>query len=107
MSRYQRVLVLILIVCGSPAVHAASPSTGKQVFDHYCAHCHAPGMAYPGTRQLAMRRGRDKAVLEERSDLDAVYVGYVVRHGRMAMPAFVPSDLNAERLEALIEYLTK
>ncbi len=101
------------VVAGLAALFTATvPSfgtelTGKEVFDHYCVHCHGPGNEGAGTLQLARTRGEDKALLTERTDLRPEYIQYIVRHGLKAMPAFVPSDLTDAQLEALADYLTK
>lgn len=103
----KRAWPLALTVCVLAPVGAWGQVEGEQVFERYCAHCHAPGGDRPGTLQLGLTRGADKAVLTERDDLTAEYVRYVVRNGLRSMPAFVPSDLDEERLEALTRYLAR
>lgn len=88
----------------TPAVGAEM--SGKEVFDHYCTHCHGSGDG-PGTLQLSRTRGDDKGLLTERTDLAPDYIEYIVRHGLRSMPAFVPSDLTDARLKALLAFLTK
>lgn len=85
----------------------AAEMTGKEVFDHYCTHCHGSSDG-PGTMQLRRTRPKGQApLLTERTDLRPAYVEYVVRHGLRSMPAFVPSDLTEERLRALAAFLAK
>ena len=85
---------------------AAADMTGKDVFDHYCGACHGTDDG-PGTMQLRRTRGKDQALLTERTNLSADYIEYVVRHGLRAMPPFVPSDLTEAKLKALLAFLAK
>ena len=80
--------------------------TGKEVFDHYCSYCHGSKDG-PGTMQLARTRGKDQALLAERTNLTPAYVEYVVRHGIRSMPPFAPSDLTEAKLKALVAFLAK
>ena len=108
------------------ALPAAGPSTlrnpverrGQEVFGQRCAACHSPipapiyGPAFlppmPGTQALAARyRGELPAALEERADLQAVYIRTVVRNGYVSMPFFRPTELSDEDLDALVAYLTR
>lgn len=86
-----------------PAVGAEM--TGQQVFDYYCSDCHGSDGG-PGTTQLRRIRGKDKALLTERTDLAPDYIEYVVRHGLKTMPPFLPSDLTEAKLKALVGFLT-
>ena len=97
-----RLIALLLI---STSALAAEPN-GKDVFDHYCIHCHGPGDA-PGTVQLSRTRGQDKGLLTQRTDLAPEYIEYIVRHGLKSMPPFAPSDLDDAKLKALIGFLVK
>ena len=102
-------VVAAMVALGFGALSAglfAQEPDGKEVFDRLCSHCHAPGIEHPATRQLAVTRGEDKAVLAERKDLAADYVRYVVRNGLRSMPGFYPSDLTEAQLEALVRYLS-
>jgi mono/diheme cytochrome c family protein len=103
----QALPALLLFLAAPTVAWCGSDLAGKQAFDRHCIHCHAPGYENPGTRQLGLTRGQDKAVLEERADLTADYIRYIVRHGLMSMPAFVPSDLDDDQLDALTDYLTR
>ncbi len=91
---------------------------GREVFSQRCAACHSPipteifGPMFlppmPGTQALAARyRGELPAALEERTDLQAVYIRTVVRNGYVSMPFFRPTELSDEDLDALVAYLTR
>lgn len=91
---------------------------GQEVFSQRCAACHGPipseihGPTFlppmPGTQALAARyRGELPALLEERTDLAAVYIRTVVRSGYVSMPFFRPTELSDEDLDALVAYLTR
>ena len=98
---------LILFLSGTSVCFAGENISGKEVFDKHCIYCHAAGEEYTGTRQLAATRGKDKAVLEERNDLPADYIKYIVRHGLKAMPPFLPTAVTDAELKAVTDYLTR
>ena len=81
--------------------------SGEALFGTHCARCHNPGDAgvYPGTQQLSLTRGEEKAVLLERDDITPAYVRQVVRHGIGAMATFRPSEISASELDALAVYV--
>ncbi|NKJ49050.1 hypothetical protein CIC12_20380 [Burkholderia sp. SG-MS1] len=81
---------------------------GKHVFQQWCAACHAPGHAYPGTVALeAKYKGALPDALEERTDLNPQMVKYFVRHGVTIMPFFRKTEISDSDLAALAAYLTK
>jgi len=86
---------------------AAEPYAGKAIFDRNCAVCHAPGPGHAGTMRLAELRGTDRAVLEERTDLDAAYIRLVVRKGLVEMPPWRPTELDDAALTQLVQYLAR
>jgi mono/diheme cytochrome c family protein len=96
-----------LLVCFGVigVAHGAEPHPGKQVFDRYCAECHAPGHGHPGTQRVGWNRGAANAVLEQRKDLSADYVRAIVRHGLFEMPPFRPSEISEQDLAQLSAYL--
>ena len=98
-------IALSVIVAGMAAANGAEPK-GREVFEHYCSDCHGPGDA-PATVQLGRTRGKDKALLTERTDLQPEYIEFIVRHGLKSMPPFAPADLDAAKLKALVAYLAK
>jgi mono/diheme cytochrome c family protein len=97
-------VVLASISC---VAMAADAPPGKQIFDRHCAACHAAGVGMPGTQQLGWTRGKEFAVLEERKDLQADYVRFVVRQGLLEMPPFRPTEIDDEQLARLADYLAK
>ena len=100
-----RVFVVSAIVVLATQARAADMS-GKELFDHYCTYCHGSSEG-PGTMQLRRTRGKDQAVLTERTNLSPDYIEYVVRHGLKSMPPFAPSDLTDAKLKALAAFLAK
>ncbi len=103
-----RALKLIGLACTALCTTAsfAEEIDGEAVFNRHCVHCHADSKEAPGTLQLAIRLGADRAVLTERTDLVGPYIEAVVRNGLNAMPPFAPTDLHSRKLEALVEFLT-
>ncbi len=90
------------------AASAADPSQvqGRQVFDKWCAPCHAAGDAHPGTVALqAKYKGSLPAPLEERTDLTGDTVKYFVRNGVSIMPFFRKTEVSDTDLDALARYL--
>jgi cytochrome c5 len=106
MKRLAVVSLLATALSSAAMTAAAADVTGKAVFDHYCSYCHGSSDG-PGTMQLKRTRGKDQALLTERTNLTADYIEYVVRHGLRAMPPFVPSDLTDTKLKALAAFLVK
>jgi len=87
-----------------PRFGRSTPTDGKGLFEAKCSLCHA-GFA-PGTISLGQRLGKDRAVLTDRTDLDASYVTAVVRSGLGTMPPFTRVDLNDEQLAKVAAYLS-
>jgi mono/diheme cytochrome c family protein len=88
----------------SPTAPAQQPP-GQSLFARWCAECHAPGHGHPGTQQLGWTRGAKLAVLEQRRDLTAPYIQFIVRNGLGAMPAYRPSEISDAQLVELASYL--
>ena len=65
--------------------------SGEQIFEKTCQHCHTEGVG---------------PVLTGRN-LPPVYFATIARNGLNAMPAFRPSELNAEDLEKVANYLSQ
>jgi (+)-pinoresinol hydroxylase len=101
------VLTAVVWAFASLAAAAADVPPGKQIFDRHCAACHAAGVGTPGTQQLGWTRGKEFALLEERKDLQADYVRFVVRHGLLEMPPFRPTEIDDAQLGQLASYLAK
>jgi len=106
MRQFALLLIGACALAGAARPASGEEPEGREVFERYCSQCHGPGNT-PGTTQLSRTRGTEKGLLTQRTDLAPEYVEYIVRHGLRSMPPFVPSDLTAAKLKALIEFLTK
>ena len=73
------------------AIDIVSVTRGKLVYAKLCAFCHE-------TKIGPIIRGRD---------LDPLYIGFTVRHGNRAMPAFRQSEIDDESLQKAAEYVSK
>ena len=103
-----KALPLVLAWTLGTSCMAAEPAVGqgKQVFDRWCAACHAPGARMPATAALAAKYGPAlPAALEERENLDPAMVRYFVRHGVSIMPSFRKTEITDAELDALGAYL--
>jgi mono/diheme cytochrome c family protein len=105
-----------LVVAGSAAIatpiHAqdtgALVNRGNEVFQHWCAPCHAAGPRHPGTSALAvLYKGVKPAPLEERTDLIPAVTRVFVRTGVSIMPPFRKTEISDADLDALGAYLDR
>ena len=99
---------LLLIVAAfslTPIAHAADTVDGKQAFDARCVKCH--GDSGTGTFMLGRRLGKDKALLEQRTDLAVEFIRHVVRNGIVSMPAITRVEVTDAELSAIATYLTR
>jgi mono/diheme cytochrome c family protein len=107
--RFLRAVVVSAALAGigaATAQEAALRENGKQVFDRWCAPCHAPGPRHPGTQALeALYKGEKPAALEERTDLVPELTRTFVRNGVSVMPPFRKTEITDEELDALAAYL--
>lgn len=79
---------------------------GPDIYNYWCAACHNPGK--PGfVALLVLHEGQLPPNLEDRPDLDADYVRYIVRNGISAMPHFRKTQISDSQLDALANYLAK
>lgn len=79
---------------------------GHEVFQYWCAACHAPGPRHPGTQALeALYKGEKPAALEERTDLLPELTRAFVRTGVSVMPPFRKTEISDADLDALAAYL--
>ena len=100
--------LLALTAASAHAQDADAVAKGKQVYDYWCATCHAAGDRYPGTVALrAKYKGSLPAELENRTDLSAAGIRFVVRRGISIMPFFRPTEVSNADLELLIAYLRR
>jgi (+)-pinoresinol hydroxylase len=93
------------------AAGAAEPSRGHDVFQAWCAPCHAPVRGndrLAGTTTLAnLYKGSRPGALEERTDLTPDYVATMVRTGINAMPPFRKTEIGDADIRALGAYLAR
>ena len=102
------VLVMTSAVTGDAAAAEAQQSVGKQVYDKWCAPCHAPGPDHPGTTALdALYKGSKPGALIERSDLTPPIIKQFVRKGVSVMPFFRKTEISDAELDALATFLSK
>lgn len=115
MMRKTSILLALTALCsvgsaapGDGAPGQASVHPGKQVFDKWCAACHAQGARMPGTASLAAKYGGSMpAALEERDNLNPTMVRYFVRNGILTMPSFRKTEISDAELDALGAYLSR
>lgn len=82
----------------------APQSRAQALWKRHCGPCHLEGGT--GTFMLGRRLGPERALLEQRTDLNAQYVRTVVRHGIQSMPRFSRVELPDEDLERIAQYLS-
>jgi mono/diheme cytochrome c family protein len=81
---------------------------GREVFQYWCAPCHAPGPRHPGTQALeVLYKGAKPAALEERTDLVPELTRAFVRSGVSIMPPFRKTEISDADLAALAAYLAQ
>lgn len=91
---------------GSAAAMApAAAADGKALFTRKCGICHLADGG--GTWMLERRLGKEKSLLESRTDLLAPYVRLIARRGLNGMPRFTRVELPDADLEAITAYLTR
>lgn len=110
----RKVLLLVTAASATGAVplHAQQPDAlvkrGNEVFQHWCAPCHAAGPRHPGTNALAiLYKGTKPAPLEERTDLIPAMTRLFVRNGVSIMPPFRKTEIGDADLDALAAYLDR
>ena len=81
---------------------------GHDVFQKWCAPCHAPGPYHPGTQALAAKyKGEKPDALEARTDLTPDVTKTFVRGGVSIMPPFRKTEITDQELDALAAYLAR
>lgn len=97
----------VLVSAGSAAqAQDALVARGGEVFQYWCAACHAAGPRRPGTQALeALYKGAKPAALEERTDLTPELTRAFVRTGVSVMPPFRKTEITDADLAALAAYL--
>ncbi|HKV06355.1 MAG TPA: cytochrome c [Candidatus Acidoferrales bacterium] len=86
---------------GSPQ----SLEQGRKLFHDRCGYCHLPGGS--GTIMLAQRLGKDRALLESRTDLNPEYIRKVTRVGFNSMPPHSRIEIPDSELDSVVAYLTR
>jgi mono/diheme cytochrome c family protein len=110
-------LKILILICATltmamfahGSADAAPPAArGKQVFDRWCAACHARGPGHPGTQSLQVKyKGERPAALEDRTDLSPTITAFFTRHGVALMPQFRKTEISDAELKELSAYLAK
>lgn len=100
-------LAAALAAAGSAAeAQDAGAARGEEVFEYWCAACHAAGPRHPGTQALeALYKGAKPAALEQRADLTSELTRAFVRSGVSVMPPFRKTEITDDDLDALAAYL--
>jgi mono/diheme cytochrome c family protein len=71
------------------AESAGQWQSGKQIYEQVCSHCHESLVA---PKILGRKMAQD-------------YVAFVVQRGQRAMPAFRPTDFNAQDMAKLTAFI--
>lgn len=120
MSKLTVLCILFFSFAGALQAQELSPAeaSGKVVYDKWCEPCHgrvAGGLfggfgahALPGTSALMVKyKGDLPPVLEDRLDLQPIYISTVVRGGLNGMPITRKTEVSDADLENIISYLTR
>jgi len=78
---------------------------GRKLFHARCGYCHLAGGT--GTIMLARRRGKDRSLLEERTDLNVEYIKKITREGIYGMPPHNRIEVPDSELDLIAAYLTR
>jgi (+)-pinoresinol hydroxylase len=107
------VLPAMLLAVAASSARAAAPAvepaeSGRVVYDHWCAPCHAPGPGHPGTQSLQVKYGgKIPSVLLERSDLAPQLIAQFVRQGVLSMAPFRKTEITDTELAALTAFVAR
>jgi mono/diheme cytochrome c family protein len=78
---------------------------GSKLFHARCGYCHLAGGT--GTIMLGRRLGKDRALLENRTDLTAEYIKKITRVGINGMPPHTRIEVPDSELDLITVYLTR
>jgi mono/diheme cytochrome c family protein len=78
---------------------------GNKLFHARCGYCHVAGGT--GTIMLGRRLGKDRALLENRTDLTAEYIKKITRVGINGMPPHTRIEVPDSELDLIAIYLTR
>ncbi len=84
---------------------ASKIEQGNKLFHAKCGYCHLQGGT--GTIMLGFRLGKDKALLEDRTDLKVDYIKHVARAGIGSMPRLTRIEVPDSELDLIAAYLTR
>ncbi|HEX4002562.1 MAG TPA: cytochrome c [Candidatus Acidoferrales bacterium] len=111
---FATVLILAVGACMAVSTFGAGASRsdartnleqGKTLFHAKCGYCHLAGGT--GTIMLGFRLGKDKALLENRTDLTTTYIEHVARSGIGSMPRLTRIEVPDSELKLIAAYLTR
>jgi mono/diheme cytochrome c family protein len=106
MKRSPWIAVAFVALAGGAPAQETAVARGGDVFQNWCAPCHAPGARHPGTQALeALYKGAKPAALEQRTDLVPELTRSFVRTGVSVMPPFRKTEISDADLAALAAYL--
>jgi mono/diheme cytochrome c family protein len=89
----------------SDEVSSQKLDEGNKLFHARCGYCHlAQGT---GTIMLGRRLGKDRALLDQRTDLTADYVKKITRVGINGMPPHTRVEVPDSELDLIATYLTR
>jgi len=99
--------VLVLVAGASRSSGDSTPDIekGKTLFHAKCGYCHLAGGT--GTMMLGFRLGKDKSLLENRTDLSASYIEHIARSGIGSMPRLTRIEVPDSELKLIAAYLTR
>lgn len=78
---------------------------GKKLFHERCGYCHLAGGT--GTFMLGQRLGKDRALLEARTDLSVEYIKKITRVGINSMPPHTRIEVPDSELDLIAAFLTR
>ena len=78
---------------------------GDKLFHARCGYCHLAGGT--GTIMLGRRLGKDRALLDQRTDLSADYVKKITRAGINSMPPHTRIEVPDSELELIAAYIAR
>ncbi|HXO43859.1 MAG TPA: cytochrome c [Candidatus Cybelea sp.] len=78
---------------------------GSRLFHARCGYCHLAGGT--GTIMLGRRLGKDRALLESRSDLTSEYVKKITRVGLNSMPPHTRIEVPDSELDLIAAFITR
>ena len=109
MKKYVLIISVLLCSCVTQADDewvSLEKSTGQEIFKEKCGMCHGDSMGM-GTGLIARRMDPEAALLENRDDLEDVFIETVVRNGFGVMFPMSRGEVSDAQLESIISHLVK